>query len=502
MAFVEKVIISDGTDDLAISATGAALVDGSAVTQPVSGTVSVSNFPATQPVSGTVSVSNFPASQAVTGAFTNTEYAEDSPSASGATGNFILGVRNDTYAAVTSLDGDYSAISVNSRGAVLVDIKSSVPLTTYGLTDAEIRASPVPVTLTSTTITGSVAVTSATFATSALQTTGNTSLSNIDTKTPALGQALAAASTPVVLTAIQQAALTPPAAITGFALAANQQNDALTNTQLRAVAVPVSGTVAVSNFPASQAVTGTFFQVTQPVSGTVTINAIPAGTNNIGDVDVLTLPAITIAAAQTLSTVTTVGAVTSITNALPAGNNNIGDVDVLAPTLTKGTQGATGFTIQNLKDAGRNVTNHFMVAPIITTVAEVMQSLTGYKSGAAVTTTTTPAVVTTGKIYRINEITLTYFNVAAVGSARFTLRANTAGVAIISSPLVWSKQIGISGDGTSTAGHVTTMVIPIPDGLEFAAGTGIAIGMQGFGAVPTTGTIVGYGKIEISGYEY
>lgn len=45
--------------------------------------------------------------------------------------------------------------------------------------------------------------------TSALQTTANSSLSSIDTKTPALGQALAAASTPVVLTAIQLAALTP-----------------------------------------------------------------------------------------------------------------------------------------------------------------------------------------------------------------------------------------------------------------------------------------------------
>lgn len=45
--------------------------------------------------------------------------------------------------------------------------------------------------------------------------------------------------------------------------------------------------------------------VTQPVSGTVSINSIPAGTNNIGDVDVLSLPA------------------------LPAGTNNIGDVDVL-----------------------------------------------------------------------------------------------------------------------------------------------------------------------------
>lgn len=55
-------------------------------------------------------------------------------------------------------------------------------------------------------------------ATSALQGTGNTSVASIDTKTPALGQALAASSVPVVLTTAQQTALTPPAAITGFAL--------------------------------------------------------------------------------------------------------------------------------------------------------------------------------------------------------------------------------------------------------------------------------------------
>jgi hypothetical protein len=46
-------------------------------------------------------------------------------------------------------------------------------------------------------------------ATSALQTTGNTSLSTIATNTPALGQALAAASVPVVLTAAQITTLTP-----------------------------------------------------------------------------------------------------------------------------------------------------------------------------------------------------------------------------------------------------------------------------------------------------
>ncbi len=43
------------------------LVDGSATTQPVSGSVAVSNFPATQPISGSVSVSNLPATQPVSG---------------------------------------------------------------------------------------------------------------------------------------------------------------------------------------------------------------------------------------------------------------------------------------------------------------------------------------------------------------------------------------------------------------------------------------------------
>jgi hypothetical protein len=45
-------------------------------------------------------------------------------------------------------------------------------------------------------------------------------LATIDAKTPALGQALAAGSLPVVLTAAQIVTLTPPAAITGFALEA------------------------------------------------------------------------------------------------------------------------------------------------------------------------------------------------------------------------------------------------------------------------------------------
>jgi hypothetical protein len=73
--------------------------------------------------------------------------------------------------------------------------------------------------------------------------------------------------------------------------------------------------------------------------------ALPAGTNNIGDVDVLTLPAL---AAGTNN----IGDVDVLTlPALPAGSNNIGDVDVLslipgtgATALGKATDTAAGAT--------------------------------------------------------------------------------------------------------------------------------------------------------------
>jgi len=116
----------------------------------------------------------------------------------------------------------------------------------------------------------------------------------------------------------------------------------------------VGGTVAVSNFPASQ-----------PVSGTVAVSslpAIPAGANVIGHViadtgsttAVTSLPALP-AGANVIGhvivdsgTVTTVGAVTAITNALPAGTNVIGHVILdsgtvtTVSTLTSGNVG--GFT--------------------------------------------------------------------------------------------------------------------------------------------------------------
>lgn len=61
---------------------------------------------------------------------------EDSAHASGDTGSFMLGVRNDSIANLTSTDGDYSPIAVDQQGRVLTrvtgfaDLSSGTSLTT------------------------------------------------------------------------------------------------------------------------------------------------------------------------------------------------------------------------------------------------------------------------------------------------------------------------------------------------------------------------------------
>ena len=125
-----------------------------------------------------------------------------------------------------------------------------------GLTDTELRASPVPVsgTVAATQSTSPWVVSAASLplpsgaATAANQATEIASLSSIDSK------------------------LTSPLAVTG----------PLTDVQLRNSPVPVSGTVAatqsgtwnigaLTSITNPVAVTGTFWQTTQPVSGTVAV---------------------------------------------------------------------------------------------------------------------------------------------------------------------------------------------------------------------------------------
>lgn len=152
--------LTDGTDLAQVSAGGALLVDGSATTQPVSGTVSLSGTSA-------VNVSQVGGNAVTTG--------------SGAAGT-------GTQRVILATDQPVIPISDNG-GSITVD--GTVAATQSG-------------TWNITNVSGTVSLPTGA-STSALQTTGNTSLGNLDTKTPALGQTTMAGSSPVVIASNQSA---------------------------------------------------------------------------------------------------------------------------------------------------------------------------------------------------------------------------------------------------------------------------------------------------------
>ncbi len=141
----------------------------------ISGTVSVDNFPASQTVDGTVT-----ANTGLTQPLTDTELRASAVNVSG------------TVTANTGLSQPLTDTELRA---------SAVPVDTglNPLTDAELRASAVPVSGSLTANLGTLNGA----ATSANQTTANSSLGSIDTKTPSLGQATMAVSQPVVVASNQ-----------------------------------------------------------------------------------------------------------------------------------------------------------------------------------------------------------------------------------------------------------------------------------------------------------
>ena len=184
------------------------------------------------------------------------------------------------------------------------------------------------------------------------------------------------------------------------------------------------------------------------------------------------------------------------TPSLGASTASIGVVTQQA--ITKGTQGTTGVTTQDLKDAGRNQVHYYTVIPVLATATDTLQSLTGTKAGATVTATTTPAVVTTGKTLRVTRMSATYIATATSGYGIVRLRFNTGGVVAVTSPIAATMAVGSSTPATANAAGSEES--NLAEGWEFAAATGIGVSVQGFAAA--TATAVGYVFVSVTGYEY
>lgn len=178
--------------------------------------------------------------------------------------------------------------------------------------------------------------------------------------------------------------------------------------------------------------------------------------------------------------------------------SNDSNVIVTPPTLTKGTQGATGFSTQDLKDAGRvNLIFYAVGAAAGATTVETMITLTKASDTSAISTGTT-FVITSGKRWRINNITFASQGsaTATLQTSTFALRINTAGAVIVSStPLVLSARTSTP----ATASSWDRFTFAIPDGIEFLGNGTIQFGVSA-NAVFVTNAPTWH--VVITGFEY
>lgn len=181
-----------------------------------------------------------------------------------------------------------------------------------------------------------------------------------------------------------------------------------------------------------------------------------------------------------------------------ASDNTAFSVNATPPTLTKGTQGATGYSVQNLNDAGR--TSIIFSATAVaagTTTTETAITLVK-SSGTGATSSAVSFVVTSGKRFRITNITVaTRGNATATAAiTTFNFRLNTGGaVTTASTPILFSTRSGAA----ATASAYDRATFPIPEGYEILGDGTLQIGMT---AAATYVTNAPTWDVNIIGYEY
>jgi hypothetical protein len=167
--------------------------------------------------------------------------------------------------------------------------------------------------------------------------------------------------------------------------------------------------------------------------------------------------------------------------------------------ITKGTQGTTGVTVQDLKDAGRSARNIILDSFAVAATAETLMSMSVSTDNAAPVAATSYSV-TAGKRLRVQQITASLHTIAGNTTAVnviVRIRVNNAGAAIVSSPIQFVLPI----QGVAAANQAGLSVnIPIPDGWELVAGAGLGVTVACSGFVATTAAPKV--DIAITGYEY
>lgn len=166
-------------------------------------------------------------------------------------------------------------------------------------------------------------------------------------------------------------------------------------------------------------------------------------------------------------------------------------VPVNGPLLTKGTQGTNGFSVQELKDAGRTYVT-LVATGVAGVTSEALFSFQQNKAGV-VTQNVTSYMITSGKTLRIGGLYCANRDgAAAIAWTRATLRTNTAGATTATSTLIFGIEAGGAG---AVVGSVGTTEDTFPDGIEIAGNGTVSIGVTHLDSATTnlvTCTLVGY----------
>jgi hypothetical protein len=159
--------------------------------------------------------------------------------------------------------------------------------------------------------------------------------------------------------------------------------------------------------------------------------------------------------------------------------------------------------VRKSDEIGR-VYRHFMLDTYTAApVADALQNVVQWYNNAAVAATTTPAVVPAGKRLRLQSYYLETKSLATVGSVVVRVRVNTAGVAAIGSPLVFTFGCGSRAGATTVAmtGGSNEIQGNFPQGFEIPAGAGIGFSLAGYGPTGVL-TLQGVTRFAVYGYEY
>lgn len=356
-----------------------------------------------------------------------------------------------------------------------------------------------------------------------------TTLAALNTKTPSLGQTTMANSSSVVV-ASNQSAIPVSGTVTANA---GTGTFAVSGTFWQATQ-PVSGTITANAGSGTFAISaaslplpsGASTAAKQPALGTagtaatdvLTVQGIASmtalkvdGSGVTQPVSIAALPALaagsaiigSLTANQSVNCNQVAGTATATNNGTAsagcqrvtiASDNTAFSVNATPPTLTKATQGATGYSTQDLKDAGRvNFGAATVIGGVTAVSTEALLSLVPVRDGTAAAGATSIAV-TSGKRLRVQAIVAGVRSSAAtVLSGRVALRMNPSGAVTATSPIIAILSMTQQAAALAEAGDTCTLILP--DGFEIS-------GTQQIGLTQVCSGTGGVVYASIVGFEY